>query len=256
MKHHPPFNRFWVAGFARRPARMVSLLVAACAPLLYSDVSAQLYSFDGRNTASVEADGLHLQIRFEWPGDTFWYTTPAAIDVYRMEIDFQCGSWERVTDQPVPFSWQDDDPLAPHLAFEVVDVTAQPGLGYAYMARPVDVNRTQIDGDAYIGIATHGIALLGHGTLTGEPGGCGESYVQYIGLCPDECFPGLRFSASPEVAPYINSGTTVLVYGVIESVMWTCQTSEEIALLYSAVPGGCIVAVESTTWGYVKSLYR
>jgi hypothetical protein len=92
--------------------------------------------------------------------------------------------------------------------------------------------------------------------LIGEPGGCGESWVQYIQNCPGQCYGGFRFSASPEVAPYINSGTELLVYGVIQSVMWTCQTSEEIAYLSIATPATCTTAVHSSTWGYVKSLYR
>lgn len=98
--------------------------------------------------------------------------------------------------------------------------------------------------------------LLGHGTLYAGPGGCGESYVQVIENCSPECFPALRFSGEPEIAQYINSGTTVYVYGVIANVMWTCQQNEIIAHLYTATPGSCVTPVEETTWGAIKSRYR
>jgi hypothetical protein len=74
--------------------------------------------------------------------------------------------------------------------------------------------------------------------------------------CVRECVPYLRFNNDPAVTPYINSGTPVLVYGVITDVRWTCQTSEIIAYFQSAVPSPCIVGVEEQTWGRVKSLYR
>lgn len=240
-----------------RGARCVGLPLVVCALLLASGVSAQTYEFEPRLLSTVAADGLHLDVSLDW-GYNAWPTQPAGIDLYRRDIGVSCGSWDLVTSEPVPWDWQADPYPTPHMSFEVVDDTAQPGQGYVYQVRAVDADRNAIaeNPDTFLGVATHGVALLGHGTLYGGPGGCGESYVQVIENCAGECFPPLRFGGEPEIAQYINSGTPVLVYGVITNVMWTCQQNEIIAHLYTATPAGCVSPVEATTWGSIKSQFR
>jgi hypothetical protein len=240
-----------------RSARCVGLLLVVFALIVVSDVSAQPYEFEPRLLSSVAADGLHLEVTLDW-GYNAWPTEPAGIDLYRRTIAISCGSWDLVTAQPVPWAWLEDPYPTPHMSFEVVDDGAQPGVGYVYQIRAVDADRNAIPEniEVFLGVATHGIALLGHGTLYGGPGGCGESYVRVIENCSLECFPALRFSGEPEIEQYINSGTPVLVYGVIEDVMWTCQVNEIVAHLYTATPHACVSPVEKSTWGSVKSRYR
>lgn|GEM_PF-4629388 len=237
-----------------RCSRGVGLTLVVCALTLVSGVSAQAYEFEPRLLSSVAVDGLHLEVTLD-SGYNVWTTEPAGIDLYRHAIAVGCGSWDLVTAEPVAWDWQEEPP---HMSFEVVDDGAQPGQGYVYQARAVDADRNAIpeNPDTFLGVATHGVALLGHGTLYGGPGGCGESYLQVIENCYPECFPALRFSGDPEIAQYINSGTPVFVYGVITNVFWTCQQNEIIAHLYTATPGSCVTPVEETTWGSVKSRYR
>ena len=240
-----------------RRACCVGLLLVVCKFMVVSGVSAQAYEFEPRLLSSVAADGLHLDVTLDW-GYNAWLTEPAGIDLYRRAIAAGCGSWDLVTAQPVPWDWQDEPYPTPHMSFEVVDDGVQPGQGYVYQVRAVDADRNAIpeNPDTFLGVATHGVALLGHGTLYGGPGGCGESYVQVIENCSSECFPALRFGGEPEIAQYINSGTPVFVYGVITNVIWTCQQNEITAHLYAATPGACVTPVEKTTWGSIKSLYR
>lgn len=220
-----------------------------------------IYIFDGRLIGSVEPGGLHLQIQFDgnaWSVNQ-WTTTPAGLDVYRQRVGAQCGSWERITEDPVDWTWVDDPGGGPHLAFDIIDDTAEPNNGYMYWARAVDGNRDAVpdDADAYLGVATHGVALLGHGTLYGGAGGCGQNYRQEVWNCNLECFPPLLANTASEVTPYINSGTRVLLYGTITEVTSLfCGTNETVAYFTSAVPGDCIVAAEETTWGRIKDLYR
>jgi hypothetical protein len=240
-----------------RSARGVGLPLV-CAFILLSAVSAQaVFEFEPMLESYVAVDGLHLQVSLEW-GYQSWPTEPAGVDLYRRPIAVSCGAWQLVTPQPVPWDWQDEPYPTPHVSFEVVDDGAQPGQGYVYEIRAVDENRNAIAGntDIFLGVATHGVALLGHGTLYGGPGGCGESYLQVVENCYSECFPPLRFTGEPEVTQYINTSTLVYVYGVIENVMWTCQANEIVAHLSTATPGECATPVEPSTWGSIKSLYR
>jgi hypothetical protein len=71
-----------------------------------------------------------------------------------------------------------------------------------------------------------------------------------------ECYPTLLAETSPDVEPYINSGTRILLYGTIKGVISFCGKNETIALFTSTIPSECVVGVENRTWGYVKQLYR
>jgi len=228
----------------------------------FSTASAEnYYNVDGRLIGSVESDGMHLQIEFDahpW-GGVVWTTTPAGIDVYRNAIGDGCGLWERITDEPVVWSWV-PDLGGTGIAFELVDDATQPGHGYIYQARAVDAERNIILEDEYVhlGVATNGVALLAHGTLYGGPGGCGLSYVQEISPCGNDshCYPPLVFQTAVDVAPYVNSEAVLLLYGVVVNVISPCGANETVALLSGAIPVACAVAVEERTWGSVKSLYR
>jgi hypothetical protein len=246
---------------AGRARSIVMMLM--CVSFAFANSAAQVdpyYAFDGNLIGSAESDGLHLHIQFDenpWCMN-YWQVTPAGIDVYRKEVGYRCGKWERLTNEPVAWNWVADPEGGPPMVFELVDAAAQSNHAYMYQARAVDANRMAIaeDLDAYLGVATVGIALLGHGTLYAGPGGCGLSYVEGVNECAQECFPPCSLDSGPDVDPYLNSETPVLLYGVVEDVIYTCGTNETVLYISSAVPSACIVGVEERTWGEVKSLYR
>lgn len=71
----------------------------------------------------------------------------------------------------------------------------------------------------------------------------GPPYYFYTGL---HAIPG-------EAAPYLDSGNAVDVYGT-----WVCCWAQGVWLLVAQVvePHSCVLPVQETTWGRVKSLYR
>jgi len=246
-------------------------LVLLASALALTTASAQSgypeYYVDGRVLGSVQADGLHLQIAFDehpWGGKT-WTVEPAGVDVYRRGIGADCGPWERITDEPVPWSWTGQTGGAA-MSFELVDPATSPGHGYLYEARAVDGNRDAIpeDGDVYIGAVTNGVALLAHATLEAGPGGCGLSSVQTVAHCsnnwngyPDAiCYPPLLFAWTPEIIPYVNTGSPLLLYGVIDEIISPCGANETVVHFSVVVEDPCALSVETRTWGSVKAIYR
>jgi hypothetical protein len=246
----------------QRPARVrvvVSALVVACMLTPFTETKAQPYFVDGRAYGTVEGGGLRLQFELHAMPWTFsvWHVTPAGVDVYRRPLTTTSCAWERITDEPVPWTW--DDGAEPRMSFELLDTTAEPGVGYVYLGRAVDENRNQIpeNPDASLGAATHGVALIAHGTLYAGPGGCGESWIQMVFTCGSGCLTGGRFGAvAPEVYAYVNTGTPLLLYGTVSGYMGHCGMSETVFDFASGVPMGCDLPTKQSTWGHVKSLYR
>jgi hypothetical protein len=226
------------------------------------------YFVDGRVVGTLETDGLHLQIEFDdhpW-GGVFWASAPAGIDVYRRAIGPDCGQWERITNESVVWDWI-DNPGGVAMSFELVDASTSAGHGYLYQARAVDANRDAVpeNGNVYLGVATNGVALLAHGMLDAGPGSCGLSYVPTVTHCesdwysyPDNiCYPPLLFATTPEISIYINTGTSLLLYGVIDGVISPCGVNETVARFSLAVPtSSCVVNAETRTWGSIKAIYR
>ncbi|HEX6790542.1 MAG TPA: hypothetical protein VF247_04460 [Candidatus Krumholzibacteria bacterium] len=228
-----------------------------------SRAHAQQLGVDGRAYGTVQGDGLHVHFELYNEPWTTAYWDPSvvkAIQVYHRTLS-NCGDWQLISSS-VPWSVS---PTSPYMSFDLVDVLAEPGVAYAYMARALDVTQQPVAGyaDAPLGITTHGTALLGRGSLYSGPGGCGLSNVHEVYPCPDQSCsnvtPPTWFSfddVTPDIAPYINSGTTLHLYGVISGYSDVCGSNEARATFTSATPGECTVATEPRTWGYVKSLYR
>lgn len=236
---------------------VVTTVVIACTSTLVAEATAQPYYVDGRAYGTVEAGGLRVQfdvIQMPWVSSV-WYVTPAGIEVYRRAVGTLCGAGELITEAPVPWTW--DGGANPPMSFEVLDETAQPGAAYVYLGRAVDASGDAIpeNPDAAFGAATHGIALIAHGQLYAGPGGCGESYVQQTFGCGD-CYMGGRFTAEPAVLAHVNTGKPFLLYGVVSGYNGTCGASEVVMHFSSAIPTNCVVSVQETSWGYIKSLYR
>ena len=248
-----------------QPALVLAIL---CVVSAFSLAHAQQYvGVDGRAYGTVEADGLH--VRFELYNEpwtlAYWYPPAVtAISVYHRALGPTCGAWE-VVGFVVPWTWSDESSggaTGPHMTFELVDVTAQPGVAYAYMARPLDANYQPNGADAPLGIATHGIALLARGTLYSGPGGCGQSGVNEVNFCPGtwcDAVPPASFTfgqVAPEISPYINTSTILHLYGTITGYTDFCGANQAIATFTAGPPGECTVATRQSSWGYVKSLYR
>jgi hypothetical protein len=212
-------------------------------------------------SSSLEADGLHLQVRFELGGgfgDEWWQPTAGA-DLYRRTVGVRCGAWERLSAEPIVWNWDESVELGEaHLEFEIVDASTAPGSAYEYQVRAVDPERKPVEENQHVtvGFATHGEALLGHGTLYGGPD-CGISYTQQTYPCQGECFPFLIAGATGDVAQYFNTGTTVLLYGRVTGVLHSfCNSIVPVATFSSARPSQCVVSVRESTWSAAKRLYR
>ena len=141
---------------------------------------------------------------------------------------------------------------------DYVDITTLAGNAYEYMIRAVDSERNPIptNPDVSVGYATNGETLIGHGTivtfnLCGYPvdGYVHESY-------PQECLPFIDMGRSAVLEPYVNTGQPLRLYGQI-STGWNCEGSFATQGVIARVePSRCLTAVESTTWGEMKHLYR
>jgi hypothetical protein len=101
-------------------------------------------------------------------------------------------------------------------------------------------------------------AFIGHGLLSEFFPGGGEvdhNETQAL-LYPCNGPPYILFGLHTipgDAAPYLDSGDGVDVYGT-----WMCCWAQGVWLLVAQVvePHSCVLAVEKTTWGRIKSLYR
>lgn len=250
-----------------QPALVLAIL---CMISLFSRAHAQLpVGVDGRAYGTVEADGLHVHFELYNEPWTYAYWYPPAVtafSVYHRAFGASCGEWELI-EFAVPWTWSDQSsggPTGPHMTFDLLDATAQPGIAYAYMARALDATYQPIAdyGDAPLGMATHGTAPLARASLYSGPGGCGLSSVNEVWFCTGtwcDAVPPASFTfaaVSPEISQYINTGTVLHLYGTISGYWDLCGANQAIATFTAGPPGECIVATRQRTWGYVKSLYR
>lgn len=241
--------------------RVLRCSFAIVAVSLLATGVAQPINLNPAMTSSLEADGLHLTIGFDNNGfgPVTWPQMPSGVDLYRRSLGLECGDAVRVTDAPIPWSWNDQAPF-PEFALQIqfVDPTTADGTGYRYEVRAVDGDRNPIaqDPEAVVGFATHGEALLGHGSLL-SGGDCGLSFTQEVEPCPNECFPAALVGVPDELAPYFNTGQTFLLYGSITGVSrFFCNTSIPQAVLTRGTPSLCVVGVAPMTWTEAKRLYR
>jgi hypothetical protein len=227
--------------------------------VLLSAGTANAICFHGELTSSMEADGLHVQITLSWWGwDNCWDPVPVVVDVYRRTLGSECGPMVLLTETPV--SWPGlTENSGPVDLDEVIDGDAEAGVAYEYILRAVGAGREPIPGDddVVVGYTSVGDVLISHGTLVAFPD-CGISGISYLNPCGETCFPQYHVPFYPsEVGQYVNTDTELLVYGHFETE-WSyfCNSYVPRAVITSANPGLCVVAVEETTWGVVKSLYR
>jgi hypothetical protein len=101
-------------------------------------------------------------------------------------------------------------------------------------------------------------AFIGHGLLSEfYPGGGEVDHNEANAIlydCEDPNRILLELHQIPaEAEPYLDSGESVAVYGT-----WLCCWAQGIWLLNAqlVVPRSCVIAVEESTWGRVKSFYR
>jgi len=126
-------------------------------------------------------------------------------------------------------------------------------MAYQYIARATG----SPNDDGSLGYASTGPAFICHGTLTQAPD-CGFSGLSWVTACLPGCFDsGVIESYAPEAAQYFNTGTPLLIYGEFDGEMGgICNAKFPQLIITSVVEGPCILAVESSTWGAVKAMYR
>jgi hypothetical protein len=235
------------------------ITLVAVPPVTASAGTSDATCFHGSLTSSVEPDGLHIQITLTWWGwGNCWGTEPAVVDVYRRALGATCDPMVLLTDQPLlwPGVTQSEGPAE---LGEVVDGGAVAGTAYEYILRAVDAGRNPIPGDddVVLGYASEGDALISHGTLVAMPD-CGISSISFLDPCPDACFPQFNVASyAVEVGAYFNTDTELLVYGQFDTEWaYLCNFYVPRVVISSVTPSLCVVAVEATTWGVVKTLYR
>jgi hypothetical protein len=172
-----------------------------------------------------------------------------AFDVFRKTLGYECGSEERVTDEPL--AW----PVTADPVFEVgftdPDVTSD--TAYRYEARAVDAERNPAQGimppfgGSVWGYGVVGVALLAHAQLF-----WGDNFTLSVNSCPGECFADGLVRATPELP----LGTTLLLYGNRVDVDYQSNLWWPLLVLTSTSPAPCIVAVEPARWSTVKRLYK
>jgi len=96
-------------------------------------------------------------------------------------------------------------------------------------------------------------AFIGHGFLTSE-GAIPNETAAFIVPCDSGAPPIPLYSLSGTASPYLDSGITVDVFGTMErggipQGVWYYVAQ-------AATPHSCVLAVEPTSWGAVKALYR
>jgi hypothetical protein len=238
------------------------ILVAVVGALLLATAGpTQAVCFEGSLVTQMEADGFHVQITLtqsSWSTQC-WPSEPVGVDVYRRELGATCGPLLLVTGEPLPWVALPGEGQ-PVVLGEIVDESAATNTAYEYVARAVDAQRGAIPGDpdAVLGYATAGEAMIGLGELVAAPD-CGVSFVQWIASCDGACFPN-PFVGSPvpaEVLPYFNSGATLRIYGEFDGISPTlCNVHLPRVLITRVEEGTCVVPVQPTTWGAVKSVYQ
>lgn len=219
--------------------------------------------FSASATGSVQEGDLHLSLYFETKhfSTNTWFQTPHAIDLYRRAIGYDCGDFERISDEPIPWTWD------PSIEFEknvdYIDVSTTDATVYEYMIRAVDSDRLPIreDPDASLGYVTCGEALIGHGELTMGSAWCmlpyGSLHPIYQNTCLNECFPQLgNVYGAGVLEPYAD-GQTVRLYGQIYMTHNACEPGHfALGTVTRVEPYECLVGVDAKTWSNSKRLYR
>jgi hypothetical protein len=238
-----------------RTPSLLPLVALVLGVSLARTVGAQVdppYLFSAAVYGTPESGDMLLRIEFISAGLNslyLWPETPAGLDLYRRVTGFECGAFERLNPEPLPFT--------PYGDLDYVDGTTSPGNAYEYMIRAVDSNRDPVTAnpDVWLGAVTNGEALIGHGMIgTDNPCGYPAPYLIHL-PCPEECL--VHFVESGWVLyPFANTGQSLSIYGTF-STAFNCEGYyTTFASVTRVEPSLCLVAVEPATWGDVKRLYR
>jgi hypothetical protein len=217
-----------------------------------TDVFVAVRSF----STTYSGGGIHLQFTlgpfpgiYDWEA-FYWPADVSQVMVWRHRLVDPCGVATYVTTAP----WV-NQPDTPFVTVDFVDADVEPNTVYQYLVS--GVGGQGLTTDAAVGDATTGPALLGHGTLSSEAD-CGVSGVPLFVACDNSCYGGLNLNEWPSAAePYFNTPTTLMVYGEYNGLTTVlCNVRFPVFKITSVVEAPCISAVEATTWGTVKAIYR
>ena len=186
---------------------------------------------------------LVLQVTVDADLDPIIY----GFDIYRVILD-------RCHDEPVLLT---EEPLlrgaVGHHEFYLTDPEAnQENVVYIYWVRVVDASRTILehawfDYDMRIAFASWGDRpVVGIGQIVDQGG-----WAPVLLPCEDTCYRGY-FVEGPGLAPYVDSGVIVKLYGSIYCNFEGCFISA-----HTAVPAVCpTVSSPTDSWGTLKAQYH
>jgi len=243
--------------------------------------------WDGPNIASVEftmshsAGSIELQqmdlnpLPFEFQAGidlrTFPYASPAAITLEMAIADPPSGysgsSFMVERNAMYPCDGQSEIiaifPRAPgtvrHVRFS--DTNVQSGTSYRYRAVPYpgaydsdflrlfDPTGWGFEIEVFAAPTTPLMPMtLGQGKLVSF-----EPYAATLENCSDSCLRTVSGFFPEELRPFVDTGIDVVVTG---TMAYAGNNYGTIASFMTAIPTTCTVAVESSTWTNMKSLYR
>ena len=219
--------------------------------------------FSASATGSLQEEDLHLSLYFDTnhASTNLWSRIPDGFDLYRRVVGTNCGEFERISEEPIPWTW---DPSVDFVkTVDYIDTTTADATLYEYMIRAVDPERRPIaeDPDVSLGYVTRGEALIGHGALTMGIAWCmlppGSLHPIYEKTCLQECFPPLGNVYGPGVLEPYADGPTVRLYGQIHMTSTACEVGHfALGTVTRVEPYACLVGVESMSWSDSKRLYR
>ena len=212
----------------------------------------------GSFSASYSGGAMHIQftlksglgiygwLNYNWPDE------PQYVYVWRQKISDPCVGKIYVATS----SWI-NVPGFPFVTADFTDAGVEPGTTYQYYVTGVSAQLGILSPDAFIGCASTGPGLLCRGTLA-SPGDCGISGIPSAIPCDNSCSGNLIVNDVPnEVWAYFNTPTTLAIYGEVNGLIeGICNVAFPAFKITSVVEQSCVTAVEPTTWGAVKGMYR
>jgi hypothetical protein len=241
---------------------LLQALLFALAILLVSSTSASSQGdgcfgppYDGTSFEYVGGQ-MHVNVELvQHPGfyNTNCWNDVVGVFVFRRTVGVTCIEEVQVT--PTLLDWNEDAaPLELFVSAQIVDTGVEANRAYQYIARPVGFVPND---DCILGYVSTGPALIGRGMLYQAPD-CGFSGLSSVGICLPDCFTFGYFNDLPaEGVPYINTGTSLAIYGEFAGVIsGVCNASFPVLNITDVEEASCVNAVETMSWGAVKAKYR
>lgn len=193
-----------------------------------------------------DGSAVHLTLRGEDDGQR---EDIVGIDIYR-QVHGACGDEPvRITESPIP------RPRLQQFLLEFTDPDVSQRVLYLYQAFGVDAERSVrtsiftlywLPGSNDATFVGCGRTLAGHGTLVDA------GWAWQFEPCPESCFkPAFVEPWFEALEPYLGTGIPLLLYG---GFYWTVEGHMIVVEEFEV--GVCSTAVEKSTWGNLKRLFK